>query len=519
MAVKGRPAKVAVIGAGIGGLTTAALLAQTGYDVTVLESATYPGGCAATYYYQGFRFDTGATVAGGFQANGPHTLVGKQLDIDWPVRRSDPAWMVHLPDRSVRVAEDQTDLLAAFPGSETFWSQQAQIADLSWELSAKGLPWPPGSIADWSRLARLGLSHLPEGLRLLPYLPRTAYGWLQKLGLAGDKALVRFLDAQLLISAQTTSRHANAIYSATALDLPRQGVYHVQGGIGQLAATLAAKIESLGGAIRYRHRVTGISVENGQATGVHYQIGRHAKKTNTLPADVVVANLTPWSLNNLLGTKSPRKMRREVRRRQPGWGAFVLHLGVNGDALPDDLPDHHQIVTDMEGPLGEGRSIFLSLSPKWDETRAPEGQRAVTVTTHTAVQQWWDLHERDRAAYDDCKSRLADRILAEIDRVIPGFRRGIGLRMTGTPVTYNQYTRRHMGMVGGFPQTSPLRARGPRTGIANVRLVGDSIFPGQSTAGVTLGAMRVADEVQRIMGRQSTTKSRIRQMQMRTAGR
>jgi phytoene dehydrogenase-like protein len=38
-------------------------------------------------------------------------------------------------------------------------------------------------------------------------------------------------------------------------------------------------------------------------------------------------------------------------------------------------------------------------------------------------------------------------------------------------------------------------ARGPRTGLANLWLVGDSIFPGQSTAGVTLGALRVAGEV------------------------
>jgi hypothetical protein len=51
--------------------------------------------------------------------------------------------------------------------------------------------------------------------------------------------------------------------------------------------------------------------------------------------------------------------------------------------------------------------------------------------------------------------------------------------------------------VGGFAQTSLWSARSPRTGIPNLRLVGDSIFPGQSTAGVTLGAMRVAADVRR----------------------
>ena len=48
------------------------------------------------------------------------------------------------------------------------------------------------------------------------------------------------------------------------------------------------------------------------------------------------------------------------------------------------------------------------------------------------------------------------------------------------------------------------RGARPRTGLPNLRLVGDSIFPGQSTAGVTLGAMRVADDVQRCLPRIDT---------------
>jgi phytoene dehydrogenase-like protein len=67
--------------------------------------------------------------------------------------------------------------------------------------------------------------------------------------------------------------------------------------------------------------------------------------------------------------------------------------------------------------------------------------------------------------------------------------------LPGTPVTFEFYTRRPQGMVGGFPQRSLFDVRGPGTGIPNLRLVGDSIFPGQSTAGVTLGGMRVAADI------------------------
>jgi phytoene dehydrogenase-like protein len=132
--------KITIIGAGVGGLTTAALLAQAGHDVTVLEAGTYPGGCAGTFFHKGYRFDAGATVAGGFHPNGPHTLLGEQLQIAWPVQPTDPAWVVHLPGRQVQMTRAHDDMMAQFPHSRSFWQEQQFIADLAWSLAAQGLP-------------------------------------------------------------------------------------------------------------------------------------------------------------------------------------------------------------------------------------------------------------------------------------------------------------------------------------------------------------------------------------------
>ena len=490
-------AKVVVVGAGVGGLTTAALLTQAGYDVTVLEAQTYPGGSASTFFHKGYRFESGATVAGGFQPDGPHYIAGKMLGIDWPVEQHDPAWVVHLPDRSIELCQDYQDIYDKLPGTDRFWAQQSKIADIAWGLSAQGLPWPPRDASELLQLAKVGLLNLPQDLLIVPFALGTVKQWIKLLGLADHDAFVRFIDATLLISAQATSDTVNGIYGATAMDLPRQGVYHVEGGIGGIAETLVDKVHDLGGKVLYRQHVTRIDVNNGRARGVYATKGRRNPQETFFEADFVVVNNTPWTLDNLLGEQSPPRLRREVQHRPDTQGAFVLHLGVQADALPTGIADHHQIVKTMHGKMGEGETLYISMSPEWDASRAPQGQRAVTVSTHTQVQQWWDVLAQDEQAYYDRKAEYSERIIDSIDQTIPGFKSAVSLTLPGTPVTYQFYTLRKKGMVGGFPQGSLFKARSPRTGIANLRLVGDSIFPGQSTAGVTLGGIRVAKDVQR----------------------
>ena len=477
-----------IIGAGIGGLTTAALLLKAGHQVTVLEAHVYPGGSAGTFYHKGFRFDAGATLAGGFAPGGPHARLAEILGLTWPVESVDPAWVVHLPDgRTVTQWADpaqwQAERMAAFPGTEPFWRKQEMLADVSWDISTRPFPWPPESPRD---LLALTKALRPKTLKAAPYL----FSTIGSLAATNDPLFKAFLDAQLLISAQATADQANALYGSAAFDLPRRGVNHVKGGIGVLAQTLVNWIRENGGAVLFRQQVEKIEVKNGQATAVITKKGLH------LPADNIVANTTPWALTNLLGENAPRRLQKEIKQRQPTWGAFTLYLGLDAAKLPAEVVGHHQIIRDHKRPLGEGNSVFVSLSDTADKSRGPAGTRTATLSTHTAIQPWWDLREADdESAYLEKREAYTEKLLDGAEQAIPGLRDAVQLCLPGTPVTFEFYTKRPLGMVGGFPQTSLFKARGPGTGIPNLWLVGDSIFPGQSTAGVTLGGMRVATAV------------------------
>ena len=483
-----------VIGAGIGGLTSAAVLARAGIDITVLEAQVYPGGCASTFFHQGYLFDTGATLAGGFYPGGPMEKVALATGITtWQAHDSEPAMQVHLPNEKVinRWADEQRWLErknAFGDRSETFWHWQERTAEAMWDLALALPSWPPQSLWQFGQLAQKGFSWLrKDGYdRLGPVLLRDALQPISKRLKGASEDLKLFVDAQLLISAQATSEFANSLYGAAALDLPRRGVVNLKGGMGRIAQTLAQATEDNGGRIFYRQEVTRVVQKRNQSLLIE------TKRGHAFHADMAVINLPVRNIRKLMGDQRSILAGHGLPHPAEAWGAFVIYIGLDGAIIPEDFPLHHQIVTSR--PLGEGNSVFVSISPAWDESRAPSGKRAITLSTHTRLNTWWDLFAQDREAYEALKASYATKMLTAAQRVLPGLRDAAEIILPGTPVTFERFTRRIQGWVGGYPQTNLFQNYGPQIG-PNLWMVGDSIFPGQSTAAVALGGLRVANMV------------------------
>lgn len=484
--------RILIIGAGFGSLVAAAELTRRGENVTVLEAHIYPGGCAGSFYYQKYRFDAGATLAGGFAPGMPMDLVGNLFAIDWQAVFSPSAMTVHLPgSRPIIIWTDQNrwkeERQASFGVTvEPFWSWQNNTAETMWEFALKLPPWPPQNFHDIPNLANLIFS----GSRIHPGIFPDAFRPIAHHMKNVNEQFRLFIDGQLLISSQATSQSANALYAASALDLAHRGVVHVPGGVGGMAKKLSDRIQQFGGKVLYRHQVNRVT------TGPENSYRIKTKTGEEFTADIVIFNLTPWNVSQILAPETPFWMRIRTRRKPAGWGAFTLYLGIDNKHLPEHLDLHHQIISDR--PLGEGNSIFLSISPEWDANRTPPGKRAITISTHTNLEPWWALFKNDSTAYEARKSEYTQRILTLAGRVIPGLSQSAELILPGTPITFQRFTHRVHGWVGGFPQTNLFRSWGPRIG-KNLWMVGDSIFPGQSVAAVSLGGLRVAKEVLKCM--------------------
>ena len=270
VSAKGRPRAV-VIGAGLAGLTSAALLVKEGWEVDLLEAHVDPGGCAATFRRGGYAFDAGATLFAGFGPEDPHGLVARALGLRWPVRPlgpDEPAMRVWVQDalggasagggdRGWAVVDCLGDpsrwreeRRRAFPGveAERFWREQEGVARRLWPLAGRVPVWPPEGAGDLLRLGAFGARSLwrdPALLGLAPYWRSTVAGRLRAAGVGregrgvgsapwvGGARLRRFCDAQLLITAQATAeRAAWAVRGGGAGSGPARGGARRRGGRG-----------------------------------------------------------------------------------------------------------------------------------------------------------------------------------------------------------------------------------------------------------------------------------------------
>ena len=480
-----------VLGAGYAGLTCAALLAHEGHEVTLLESHDTLGGCASFYRVGECTFDVGATTVSGVVPTQPAGRVFGHLGIEPEFIKQDPGMLIRMPEfdviRHANVHAWIDEAERQFPGGRqgAFWSELYRLESRVWSLVQGLTHFPPTGVGDLVRLAKPSLlAGAPLSLGLI----RPMDVLMERYGVDRNAAFGRFINEQLLISTQNTSQSAPYLTGAMGLTYPSETYYPV-GGMYRPALQLMRHATARGARVKFRRRVTQITRDGKQwrvqcANGEEYRAQR------------VVSSIPIWNMARLTDEQPRAYFERVSSRFDSAWCAITLYLTLQG--VPKLPSQYLQLHLDADIPYVHSKSLFLTVSHPDDRQKAPEGVTTVTVSTHALADDWkglsTDEYTRRRELVRDAMVEVIRRRMHEFD--------GMDLSRVdvGTPITWQNYTQRHDGFVGGIPHDvrRPLFTLPPnKTPFDGLYMIGDSAFPGQGMPAVMLSAWNT---VARIFG-------------------
>ena len=476
-------ARIAVVGAGVGGLAAGIRLAALGHRVVVLEAAPAAGGKVGRVAQGGFAWDSGPsllTMPWVLEALFAET--GAPLGDELELLPVEPVTRYRFADGSgFDLSADPDRSRAALdawrPGAGAEWARFLATCERMWTASAPVLagpaPWPP-------RRPRPG-DPRPSPRALAAVKP---WWTLRQLARAhtGDPRLAMVIE-RFATYAGADPRRAPAALALAGYVEHAWGAWHPRGGLYALVEALVRRLEALGGELRPgtpARRVVLVADWGGKAS----RVAGIETDDGLVRADAVVAAVDAEAVHrDLLGR--PRRARERsvsglalmlgLRGRTPDLAHHAITFPADYDAEFDDVFAHRRPVRDP--------ALYVSAPSATDPGEAPAG-----------AEHWFVLVNApaigDAADWDAEAERIVDR-LGVRDRVVA--------RALRTPGDLERETGAVAGAIYGVAPHGRLGTlRRPATtvrGIRGLRLVGGTVHPGGGLPLVLLGAARAAHEI------------------------
>jgi len=476
-----------VIGAGVGGLVCANLLAREGLRVLLVERHYMVGGYCSTFRRKGFVFD----AASHFYPllGNPASLTGKLVrelgaDVDWV--KMDPVDTFHLPDGSRFEAPADfdaylADLKGAFP------HQQAEL---------------DAFFKDVRQAHMVGLLHYFRGVetkRIAPFEKLTVRDALDR----------HFSDPKLKLLLTADCPHWGSPPCDTSFVFDSMlrlsyfmGNYYPVGGSQAFVDELARCFEARGGHILMKSRVDRILAEDGRAVGLAIETGpRHRRRLVTVRAGAVISNADlRQTLERLIEPRwlDPGLMA-TVQSMRPSWPCCLTHFGLRGvdAATLERLQGYYWDDWDPDKLGRDGLRFKLFVPTLYEPRMAPPGCHVLIVQK---------VVEIDYRAIEDWPAHKAaiDRFVTKhLERVFPGFQRHVVVRATATALTSYRFTLNQQGSMLGWamaPDQLGARRPGVEGPLRGLFFTGHWVRPGGGITPVIVSAMNAANAVARHIG-------------------
>ncbi len=480
-----------IVGGGIAGLATAALLAQEGLEVTLYEAREHLGGRAGSWERDGFRFDTGPSwylmpeVFDHFFAL-LGTSAAEQLDLV-PLK---PAYRVYAqpdgsePSPAVDVTSGRDSVRALFearePGSGARLDAYLDSAADAYELAVSRFLYDTYESTAGLR-DRQVVTRLPQ---LLPLLTRPLASHVARS--FSEPLLQQILGYPAVFLGASPYEAPSLYHLMSHLDLD-DGVLYPQGGFTEVIAAVERLARERGVTIVTSTPVREIVVTEGRASGVRLDDGTvHA-------ADVVVSGADLHHTETALLSEEHRSYSEKWwRKRTPSPGALLLMLGVEGE-LPELA--HHTLLfsRDWQENFGDifGRdtripdpaSLYVCRPSATDPTVAPPGSENLFVLVPIPADPGLGRGGIDRAG-DPAVEAAADTVIAQISAWagIPDLAERITVRRTVMPADFEAdmgiWRGSSLGLAHTLPQSAIFRPKNVSKKVRDLYYTGSSVLPG-----------------------------------------
>ena len=436
--------KVVIIGGGLGGLFSGAILAKEGMEVTVLEKNARIGGGLQSFTRFGEVFDTGMHVVGGLQEGGNIRRLCQYLGIWDKVHvRAVPSECSDL----LYVAEDRRSYRIA-SGREQF------VASLSGYF-----PHQRNNLTAYVE----AMYRIVDEMDLFHLRPSTSdtFSHSEEFLMAADKFIARYITDERL---QRIVAYVSPLYGgradmtpayvhATISMLHINGPCRFAGGSQLFAETLADFIRDCGGQVLASEEVRHIHTEGRNITGVTTSSGR------CFTADCYISGIHPCALLPLLDepTALPKAYRSRLQEIPSTPSAFLLYLKLKPQTFRYlDYTGYYMLGYDKVWEAGLQPSPqangFLYMTPP-DIDQGPFSCKMIIVSPMSwqEVRRWEDSTLGHREAdYEKWKQANAELLLAGMEEMFPGFRDCIEDMNTASPLTIRDYYGSKEGAMFGY---------------------------------------------------------------------